>query len=163
LIETHTRYLAKYVGKEVSLKGYGNMIQVYFMGKEIACHTRSYGRNEIFTLPEHYIDILEMKPRAVFNAKPIKDNEERELLKWGMQFPGGAKDIVNLLRLSVDYGLKKLLQVKEQMGTETTPTIDIVLGYLIPKENITPVSSVVDTVMVQEVNLEEYDLKIGVM
>ncbi len=154
---------AKYVGKEVSLKGYGNRIQVYFMGKEIACHTRSYGRNEIFTLPQHYIDLLERKPRAVFNARPIKDNEERELLKWGMQFPGGAKDIVKLLRLSFDYGLKKLLQVRDQMGKEITPTIDIVLGYLIPKENITSVGSVVDTVMVREVNLEEYDLKIGVM
>jgi hypothetical protein len=70
---------------------------------------------------------------------------------------------VKLLRLSFDYGLKKLLQVRDQMGTEITPTIDIVLGYLIPKENITSVGSVVDTVMVREVNLEEYDLKIGVM
>src|SRR5690554_8228903 len=62
----------KYVGKEVSVKGYGNKVLVYFMGKEIACHTRSYGRNETFTLPEHYIDLLERKPRAVFNARPIK-------------------------------------------------------------------------------------------
>jgi len=133
------------------------------MGKEIACHTRCYGRNEIFTLPEHYIDLLERKPRAVFNARPIKDNAERELLKWGMQFPGGARDIVKLLRLSVDYGLKRLLQVRDQMDAGITPTIDIVLGYLMPEESITPTISALDTVMVQEVNLKEYDLKIGVM
>jgi hypothetical protein len=130
------------------------------MGKKIACHTRNYGRNEIITLVEHYIDLLERKPRAVFNARPIKDNAERELLKWGMRFPGGARDIVKLLRLSVDYGLKRLLEVMEQVDV---PTIDIVLGYLMPEENITPADLSLDIIKVQEVNLEEYDLKIGVM
>lgn len=153
----------KYVGKEVSVKGYGNKVKAYYKGEEIATHTRSYERNGIFTVVEHYIDLLERKPRAVFNARPIKDNIEREILKWGMQFPGGAQDIVKLLRLSVDYGIKKLLHVREQMEASITPTIDIVLGYLIPENNIEPIISVEDSVKVHEVNLEEYDLQIGVM
>jgi len=37
-------------------------------------------------LSEHYIDLLEKKPRAVFNAKPIKDNAERELLNGECNF-----------------------------------------------------------------------------
>ncbi len=153
----------KHVGKEVSVKGYGNKIVIYFKGKEIACPTRSYGRNEIFSLPEHYIDLLEKKPRAVYNARPIKDNAERELLKWGMQFPGGARDIVRLLRLSVDYGLQRILQIRDQMPPDMPPTIDIVLGYLLPEDMNTGALSITATVKVQEVNLEEYDLKIGVM
>lgn len=72
-------------------------------------------------------------------------------------------NIVKLLRLSVDYGIKKLLYVREQMEPSITPTIDIVLGYLIPENNIEPIISVEDSVKVHEVNLEEYDLKIGVM
>lgn len=153
----------KHVGKEVSVKGYGNKVQVYFRGNEIACYIRSYDRNRIFPVPEHYIELLERKPRAVFNARPGKDNAEKELLKWGMQFPGGARDIVKLLRLSVDYRLKRLPKVRDQMVAGITPTIDIVLGYLMPEVSIDPAISVLDTVKIQEANLEEYDLKIGVM
>jgi len=153
----------KYVGKEVSVKGFGNEIRIFSKGYEIARHDRMYGRDKVHTQMEHYIDLLERKPRAVFNARPIKDNEERELLKWGMCFPGGAKDIVRLLRLSVDHGLKNLLKIRDQMIPNTNPTIDMVMGYLHPKGEIAPTDLVSDAVKIQEVDLKEYDLKIGVM
>lgn len=154
---------AKYVGREVSIKGFGNKLQIYFKGELIAQHLRSYGRNETFCLPEHYIDLLERKPRAVFNAKPIKSNVERELLEWGMGFPGGAKDIVKLLRLSIEHGLKRLLEIRDQIGTNETPTMDLVLNYLLPEKSVNALYSMEDPVKVQETNLEEYDLKIGVV
>ncbi|WP_156203172.1 hypothetical protein [Candidatus Syntrophocurvum alkaliphilum] len=42
---------------------------------------------------EHYIDLLDRKPRSVFNAKPVKENVTTALLNWGKQLPGGNKEI----------------------------------------------------------------------
>lgn len=99
----------KYLRKDVTVKGYGNYVDIYYQNNKIASHIRSYYSGRTQYCLEHYIDLLERKPRSVFNAKPVKQNVTDELLKWGRQLPGGNREMVKLLRLCVDYGEECIL------------------------------------------------------
>jgi hypothetical protein len=84
------------------------------------------GRSETFYKLEHYLPLLEQKPRSVFNANPVRRSAAQELLDWGKTFPGGAKDTVKLLGFSVEYGLERVLAVKAALPNGITPTIPLV-------------------------------------
>ena len=75
---------------------------------------------------EHYIDLLERKPRSVFQAKPVKENVTQELLEWGRRLPGGNKEMVKLLRLCVDYGEEYILAIKHSLPGGIVPTVDMI-------------------------------------
>jgi hypothetical protein len=71
--------------------------------------------------------------------------------------------MVKILRLCVDYGSDKLLEIKKQIPAGVTPTVDLIRGYLI--DHSTPVKStqkIIDTVNVEEVDLSIYDKQYGV-
>ena len=55
----------KYLRKDVTVKGYANTVHIYHKGVLIATHDRAYGKNKTEYRLEHYIDLLERKPRAV--------------------------------------------------------------------------------------------------
>ena len=79
---------------------------------------------------EHYIGLLERKPRSVFQAKPVRQTVKKELLELGKQLPGGNRDMVRLLRMCVDYGEYRVIFAKNQIPVGITPTIDIIRSYL---------------------------------
>lgn len=149
------------VGQNISLKAYGNHLICYHNGEPVAWHNRCYGRNETFFKLEHYIPLLEKKPRAVFNAKPVRQSVAGILLEWGSTFPGGAKDTVRLLKLSVEYGLDCVLAVKEQLPIGITPTIAMVETELLPKKPV-PLANTKD-IPVSIINLSSYDHKYKVV
>jgi hypothetical protein len=110
----------RYLRKEVTVKGYANSVCILHEGKIIAAYTRSYGSGKTQYRLEHYLDLLERKPRSVFHAKPVKDNITQELLEWGRQLPGGNKEMVKLLRLCVDYGEDTILALKHSLPLSQT-------------------------------------------
>lgn len=123
----------------------------------VATHPRFYSRGETIFELVHYLPLLELKPRSVFHAKPVRRTAAHELLAWGKLFPGGAKDTVQLLKLSVEYGLERVLAVKEALTAGITPTIDLVRQELEP-----PVTVQLDTakdIPVSTVDLADYDRK----
>jgi len=145
------------VGKTVSIKAYGNHLVCYHQGEVVATHPRFYSRGETIFELVHYLPLLELKPRSVFHAKPVRRTAAHELLAWGKLFPGGAKDTVQLLKLSVEYGLERVLAVKEALTAGITPTIDLVRRELEP-----PVTVQLDTakdIPVSTVDLADYDRK----
>ncbi|MGI6569582.1 MAG: Mu transposase domain-containing protein [Caldicoprobacterales bacterium] len=71
----------QYASKEVSIKGFGNEVAMYYRNTEIARYTRCYDRNKTMYHLEHYIDLIEKRPRSVFNAKPVKDSISVNSLK----------------------------------------------------------------------------------
>lgn len=149
------------VGNTISLKAYGNHLICYHRGEEVARHTRYYGRGETFYKLEHYLPLLEQKPRSVFNAKPVRRSAARELLDWGKTFPGGAKDTVKLLGFSVEYGLERVLAVKAALPNGITPTIPLVQKELEPSAPIK-----LDTAYdfpITSLDLSRYDDKYGVV
>ena len=110
---------------------------------------------------EHYLDLLERKPRAVFQAKPVRDNVTKELLDWGRLLPGGNTEMVKLLRLCVDYGEERILSIKDQLPKHVVPTVDMIRCQLheIPDSNVLYLSN---EVAVAATDLRKYDERCGV-
>lgn len=151
----------KHLRKDVTVKGYGNYIRILYQNVEIARYIRCYfyGRTE-YKL-EHYIDLLERKPRSVFNSKPVKDNVAKALLDWGRQLPGGNKEMVKLLRLCVDYGEEKILSIKDLIPSHIVPTVDMVRSHLNESTESTVIYISPNEVPVDAVDLTAYDKKYG--
>lgn len=152
---------ANMIGKDVTVKAYGNHIDILFHNAMIATYTRLYGSGNAtsYTL-EHYMPLLERKPRAVFNAKPVKQMIQKDLLEWGLKFPDANRDTVKLLRLCLDYGVDKIVEIKNQIPPTVQPTIDLVRSYL-NGPVYTNVISLPYDVAVDTVDLSSYDEKFG--
>lgn len=151
----------RYLRKDVTVKGYANSICILYNGSVIATYPRFYGSGQTEYRLEHYIDLLERKPRSVFNARPVKENVTKELLDWGRQLPGGNKEMVKLLRLCVDYGEQRILAIKRLIPSHLVPTVDMVRTYL----NEPVESSVIylsNEIAVHDTDLTKYDRKYGV-
>ena len=110
---------------------------------------------------EHYIDLLERKPRCVFQAKPVRATVAEELIDWGKQLPGGNAEMVKLLRLCVDYGEEKVLEVKYSLPAGVVPTVDIIRSqlHIRPETNVVMISGDID---VNSSDLTKFDEKCGV-
>lgn len=152
----------RYLRKEMTVKGYANAVHIYYEGELITTFNRIYGSGKTEYRLEHYIDLLERKPRAVFQAKPVRQNVAKELIDWGKQLPGGNKDMVKLLRLCVDYGEEKILQIRSQLPENVIPTIDMVRCQLHeePESNIIHLKN--REISITQTDLRKYDEKCGV-
>lgn len=151
----------KYLRRDVTVKGYANSICILHEGTVVATYSRQYGSGNTQYRLEHYIDLLERKPRSLQNARPVKETLTKELLDWGNQLPGGNKEMVKLLRLCVDYGEKRILNIKHLIPTNVVPTVDMVRTYLNEPVN----SSVVylkNEIVITKTDLKKYDEKYGV-
>ena len=151
----------KYLRKDVTVKGHANSICILCNGSVIATYPRYYGSGNTQYRLEHYIDLLERKPRSVFNAKPVKDNVTKELMNWGGQLPGGNKEMVKLLRLCVDYGEERILAIKRLIPGHLVPTVDMVRTYLNEPVDC-PVIYLSNEIAVSNTDLTKYDRKYGV-
>ena len=120
----------RYIGKTITVKGYADKVEFYCGGKTIAEHTRLYGNGRTAYKLEHYIDQIERKPRCVFQAKPVRENVARELLAWGEKLPGGNHEMVKLLRLCIDYGEDRILNIKRSLPPDVIPTVENVRSLL---------------------------------
>lgn len=116
-----------------------------------------YGRGNAtsYTL-EHYMQLLEKKPRSVFHVKPVRQVIQKDLLEWGIKFPDPNRDTIKLLRPCLDYSVDKILRIKEQISPTVQPTIDLIRSYLDGpvRSNVVSVSN---DMMVDAVDLSSYD------
>lgn len=151
----------KYLRKEVTVKGYANEVCIFHDSQLIATFDRIYGSGKTEYRLEHYMDLLERKPRAVFQAKPVRQNITKELLDWGHMLPNGNKDMVRLLRLCVDYGEERILSIKDQLPSGVIPTVDMIRSQL----HETTDSNIIylqNDIPVTQTDLTKYDEKCGV-
>lgn len=152
----------RYLRKNVTVKGYANNIYILYEGAAIATYPRQYTPGNTQYRLEHYIDLLERKPRSVSNARPVKETLTKEILDWGCQLPGGNREMVKLLRLIVDYGEERILNIKHLIPSHIVPTVDMVRTYLNePVEN--SVIYLKNEINITEVDLRKYDEKYGVV
>ncbi len=150
----------KYLMQSITIKGKGNNVILMHKNIEIASFERCYTSGKTFYRLEHYIDLLERKPRSVKNARPVKDTVSEELMNWAQLLPGGNKDMVKLLRLCVDHGQEKILSIKKMIPGGIVPTVDLVRSYLVPSMP-TPILRLKNELEVDHVDLEAYDRKYG--
>lgn len=71
----------KYVGYEVGVKGYPEKVEIYYRGELISTHTRLIGKNLFSYQLDHYMPLLKQRPRAIFDAAPVKQNIPPEVLE----------------------------------------------------------------------------------
>lgn len=91
-----------YIGKTVTVKGTGNTVRIMSGNTEIEVYERDYIRNGCHYRLEHYMSLLERKPRSVYNAAPVRQNVPESLIQF-MERLDSPKDIVKTLRLYMEY------------------------------------------------------------
>lgn len=151
----------RYLRKEVTVKGYANSISILHDNQVIASYPRIYGFGQTQYRLEHYLDLLERKPRSVFQAKPVKENVTRDLLEWGRQLPGGNQEMVKLLRLCVDYGEQHILALKASLPQGIVPTVDMIRSCLHEVLPV-PLSWNHQDIAITPTDLSKYDERYGV-
>ncbi len=154
----HYSVPVKYAGKEISVKGYGNKVVMLSRNTEIASYTRCYERGKTEYRLEHYIDLIERRPRSAYNAKPVKNNISAELFQLGKRL-SGPKEMVRLLRLFIDYGEEKLMAAIERIKTPEI-TVEQIRAYLIPVNAPASVHSLLE-IEVTKPQFDRYDALIN--
>lgn len=96
----------------------------------VVTYERFSGQGKTTYKLEHYIGLLERKPRSVFQTKLVRQTVKKELLDLGKLLPDGKKDMVRLFRLCVDYGEDRVIFSKNRIPDGITPTVDIIRNYL---------------------------------
>ena len=69
----------------ITVKGSGNQVIMLFRGEIIAKYDRDYRHNQTHYRLEHYIGLIEKRPRSVYNAAPIKETVPTELYQFLMK------------------------------------------------------------------------------
>ena len=93
---------------DVQVRGYFDRVVIACGSEVIACHVRSYAKEDFIYNPLHYLALLERKPRALDQAAP--------LLNWDL--PGEFDELRRLLELRMDKrGRKEYIQVLRLMET----------------------------------------------
>ena len=147
----------EYAGKSVSVKGYGNDIYIYHQHQQIAHYTRQYVRGETFYTLEHYMALIEQRPRSVYNAKPVKQSVSQEILKIGQRLDS-PREMVKLLRLCLDCGEDYVIKAAQSLSTQNL-TLTQIRGRLIQSttESNQGMADIKDKISVKKPDLNRYD------
>lgn len=151
-----------FLRKTVTVKGYANSVRIICDDKTVVTYERLQGQGKTAYKLEHYLDLLERKPRSVFQAKPVRNTVHQELIDWGMKLPGGNKEMVRLLRLCVDYGEDLILDILNSMPAGITPSVDLIRSYLVNGQYSLSCGRYANEIPVNTVDLAYYDMKCGV-
>jgi transposase len=147
-------------GKQVTVKGTGLTVRIEYRGQVVAVHERSYAKDETKFQLDHYIRLLEQRPRAVRNARPVKQaNLPAEIFQLADRLPGGNHDLVKILRLIVDCGMEPVRQAVRQAIDNRQYNIESVLFYLqVGRREYLPNPKDIE---VKPVDLAGYDYLLG--
>lgn len=88
----------KYVGSTVGVKGYPEVIEIYYKGQLIARHNRCFGRDQKIYVLEHYMPLLEQRGRAILDAAPIKQNVPPEVMEELRKVSGDYSRMIDILK-----------------------------------------------------------------
>ena len=121
------------VGKEVTLKLSPFNITVFHKGQEVYKHDRAMKKQDHRYVLEHYLEILDRKPRAVEQAIPVKrgimPKECKEFLRLCRE-PDAKHQLVQILLLGSRVERTKLLWAIEQANNTRNPNLSLVKLYL---------------------------------
>ncbi len=147
-----------YVGKLVSVKGYGNRITVMHKNVELAEYPRSYKKTSVHYKLEHYIGLIERRPRSAYNAKPVKETLDPKIMAFGERLES-PKDMVKLLRLCIEHGQVKVLEALAR-GTHQSASIGLLTSLLTQTCIVTPLPQR-NEIKIQPTELHKYDALIS--
>lgn len=159
-----TRYSVPldYVGEKVTLKVSPFTVAVWHRGREICSHTKALQKGDHQYLPEHYLELLTRKPRAVRNAAPLKKGVMPQELK-DFRNLCRAKDkeqqLLQIMLLGRSVDPDQLLWAVHQANQNGSPTYQLVCFYL--KINAPETEGEQSGITVEHTDLTEYDRLMG--
>jgi hypothetical protein len=145
-----------HAGHTVTVKGSAFVVEIYHRGELLARHERSYGQHKTIYKLEHYLPLLEERPRAVMNARPVREaNLPPEIRSFSLLLEDPDKSMVQLLRLVVDYSREKVLAAVRKALELRQISVEVV-GYYVTAGDAAPVIPIAGPA-VQPVDLTCYD------
>ena len=118
--------------RDVMVKGFVDQIVIICNGQEIARHKRSYERGSFVCDPLHYLALIEHKPNALDQARPLQNwdlpdqfDHLRRLLEARMG-NRGKREYVQVLRLMETFKLEQVAAAVTQAIRLGAPGFDAV-------------------------------------
>ncbi len=148
---------ASLAGRYVTLRVTPFNVFVHAGGEMVYPHCRSYDKDAHQYIPEHYLELLEKKPRAINQALPLtKGIMPQELLDFQRLYRGKDTNhqLVAILQLGRSINREKLLWAVQMANKSGTPSFSLICFYLDIQSDI---SSKASSITVDRVNLEQYD------
>lgn len=143
-------------GKIVTVKGSAFFVEIYYRGKLLARHERCYDQHKTIYKLQHYIPLLEERPRAVRNARPVRDaGLPQDLWNFSLMLEDPDRSMVQLLRLVVDHGPDKVLAAVRKAFALRQFSVEVV-GYYVTAGDTAPMIPIAGP-SVQPVDLTCYD------
>jgi len=153
----------EYVGKTVTLRVFPYEIEAWYKGDLAYRHTRPFAKDENRYIPEHYLSLLEMRPRAMRNAAPLKLGvmpPELERFRNKCTAKDKFEQLANILLLARDTDSKLVLEAVDRANKTGVPTLHKVKLFL-DLEKTSDKSPLVDQVIVTQRDLDQYDILLG--
>jgi hypothetical protein len=167
----HYSVPCSYVGQDVWAKIFVDHVIVVTQNQVIAEHPRSYERNQMFAILDHYLEALLKKPRAIRDAYAFQSSEIPEVFRRfhrkmrKQEGSSGDRKFIRLLLLHREIGMENLTKAlveaeKTQVFRYETvhEIIQRLTNQLVPIQDLprekTPVSLL--DYKVNKSNIEQY-------
>ncbi len=145
-----------FVGKEVTLKISPFHIRIFYHGQQIYKHEKQLKKQEHQYVLEHYLEVLERKPRAVNQATVLKlgimPKECSEFLKLCRE-ANSKQQLVEILLFGREIEKEKLLWSIAQANNTKSPSLNMVRMFL----DIDGPIGITDPLIVEHKDLKMYD------
>ena len=156
---------AEYIGKTVAVRATSYRVEAWYRGEMACSHTRPFIKGEHQYLPEHYLTLLEKRPRAIPNAAPLKYGvlpPELEKFRKLNRDKDKYEQLANILLLGRHIDAEVLLSAVDWANRTGTPSFDSVRFYLEARNVETSyrgktASDHVDAIVVDKPVLTDYD------
>lgn len=153
------------IGLSLTLKISPFYVDIYQKGDLVHRHKKALHPGDHQYIPDHYLEILKEKPRAIPNAAPIKKGVLPPELSEFMRLCNHRDrnyQLVNILLLGREIDTDTLLWAVKQANSTGTPSYELVCFYLEIQADDSPAApSVDDGLKVQTVDFNKYDELIG--
>jgi transposase len=149
----------EYVGKDITVKASVFEVSLWFRGKHIASHARLYEHGKVQYKLEHYLPLLEKKPRSVWNAQPVRAVKLPAAFWDFAKKLGSDYEVVKVLKLLSQYGIQPVLESIREASNAGAYSFEALRVRLeLNQCSYTPVRPIANPVEIQQVDLSVYDL-----
>ena len=121
-------------GQTVTVRAKADQIIVVKDGKQVACHQRSFDREQTIYDPWHYLDVLQRKPGALRNGAPFQEwslpSGLKRLQNRLLQVPGGDRQFVDILFAARLHGVEATDKVCRKALQQGIIQSEVILNLL---------------------------------
>jgi hypothetical protein len=152
----------EYVGKTVTVRARAHTVEAWHAGKLVYSHVRPYAKGGCQYIPDHYLTLLERKPRAIGNAAPLKIGKlppELTVFRERCKARDKYEQLANVMLLTRDHGTEEVMRAVDCANRSGASTYKTVLFFLGLDNSIPDERGVAayDNVVIEHADLRYYD------